>query len=187
MATYNNEWLVSQYKSGKELELFFFWGHRPDKDGIIGKSCLSQWWQAPFIAEEVVYKTAEHWMMAEKARLFGDDPSREKIIQSEKPEAAKRLGRLIKNFDATTWDRRKFDIVIAGNYHKFSQHQALKNFLFSTKEAVLAEASPVDNIWGIGLAATDAAAKNPAEWKGHNLLGYALMEVRNKLKENTQT
>jgi ribA/ribD-fused uncharacterized protein len=187
MATYNNEWLFAKQQLGETVDLFFFWGHHPAKDGSISKSCLSQWWQAAFTVNNVTYKTAEHWMMAEKAKLFGDENTLEKIIQAETPDKAKRLGRLVEDFDSAIWDAHRYDIVVTGNYYKFSQHPQLRNFLFSTKDAVLVEASPVDSVWGIGLAATDPAAQNPLQWQGLNLLGYALMEVRDKLKQNTVT
>ena len=183
MKNYNNNWLIDQYRSGNKPELLFFWGARPNQDGNIGKSCLSQWWQAPFTVADITYPTAEHWMMAEKARLFKDDKTLGQIIQAETPDKVKKLGRLIKNFNAAIWDQHKFDIVVSGNIHKFSQHTALQNFLLSTKEAVLIEASPLDRIWGIGLGESNPAAQNPAEWQGLNLLGYALMQVRDKLSK----
>ncbi|MNY61948.1 hypothetical protein D3C86_1986990 [compost metagenome] len=92
------------------------------------------------------------------------------------------MGRLVKNFNAVIWDQHKFEIVVNGNLHKFSQHDAMKTFLINTKERVLVEASPVDNIWGIGMAADHEHIENPLKWRGENLLGYALMEVRDKLK-----
>ena len=91
-----------------------------------------------------------------------------KIIQSETPEAAKKLGRRVKDFDTAVWERHKFDIVVTGNCHKFSQHTTLRNFLFDTKETVLVEASPLDRIWGIGLGESNPSAQNPGEWQGLN-------------------
>lgn len=96
MATYNNEWLIQKYQSGELIDFFFFWGHKPNKDGSISKSCLSQWWQAAFTIENVTYKTAEHWMMAQKAKLFNDNETLEQIIQSETPRKAKMAGRQVK-------------------------------------------------------------------------------------------
>jgi ribA/ribD-fused uncharacterized protein len=46
---------------------------------------------------------------------------------------------------------------------------------------VLVEASPLDRVWGIGLAADHEAAASPSRWRGRNLLGFALMEVRERL------
>ena len=99
------------------------------------------------------------------------------------PGAAKAIGREVRNFDQQVWERHRFDIVVEGNLGKFGQHEALKEFLLGTSDRILVEASPVDRIWGIGLAADNADAENPNLWKGLNLLGFALMEVRNRLTE----
>ena len=180
--TYNKQWLIQKFPDAGVIPFLFFWGHQPSKDGSITKSCFSQWWVAPFEVEGVRYPTAEHWMMAGKAKLFGDEAALPKIVGAATPAAAKKGGRLVKNFVPDIWDRHKFELVVAGNWHKFSQHRALKDFLLATGDQVLVEASPVDKVWGIGMAGDHPAAKNPASWKGDNLLGFALMEVREKLK-----
>lgn len=108
----------------------------------------------------------------------------EKILAAKSPAEAKKLGRKVRNFDPKIWGENCFDIVCEGNYHKFSQHEDLKEFLLNTKDRVLVEASPVDNIWGIGMAQDHDHAENPRLWKGSNLLGFALMEVRNRLKKD---
>ncbi len=120
-------------------------------------------------------------MMAEKARLFGDSEIREKILRSGSPGAAKQLGREVRGFDQDIWERERFDIVVKGNVQKFSQNQELGKFLIDTKKRILVEASPVDRIWGIGLDATSEFANVPSKWRGLNLLGFALMEVRDYL------
>lgn len=178
---YSNQWLIEKYKTKEKVKFLFFWGHQPAKDGNVTQSCLSQWWHAPFILDNVTYKTAEHFMMAEKARLFNDANVLEHVLKSNSPADAKKLGRTINSFNPDIWDQKKFDIVVSGNYYKFSQHEDLKAFLLNTKDRVLVEASPVDKIWGIGMAADNPNIENPLMWKGENLLGYALMSVRNKL------
>ena len=175
---YAIQWLESQ----SAIEYLFFWGHQPSKDGSIIKTCMSQWWKAEFTEEAVVYKTAEHYMMAQKAKLFNDMEVFEKIIAKESPKDVKDLGRQIKNFDAALWNANKYQIVKQGNYMKFSQNESLKQFLIQTKNKILVEASPVDAIWGIGLAEDSPKAKNSIEWRGENLLGFALMEVRDEIK-----
>jgi len=120
--------------------------------------------------------------MAEKARLFDDSKIIDKIVNAKTPAEAKKLGRLVNNFDAAKWDLHKFEIVVNGNLHKFNQNQNLKEFLLNTNDRVIVEASPVDPIWGIGLATDHPHVENPILWKGENLLGFALMEVRDLLK-----
>ena len=122
--------------------------------------------------------------MAEKARLFGADEIRSKILATRKPGAAKALGRQIEGFKADVWDKNKYDIVVQGNLQKFSQNDNLRTFLVNTGKRVLVEASPVDKIWGIGLAQDNPKSENPLEWKGQNLLGFALMSVRDILQKH---
>ena len=166
---------------GLEPRFLFFWGHRAPKDGSVTKSCFSQWYEAPFTLGGEHHQTAEHFMMAEKARLFGDEAIRRRILASRTPAEAKKLGREIAGFDETVWLRERFRVVVAANLGKFGQNVALRDFLLQTGDRVLVEASPVDSIWGIGLAADHDDAPRPARWPGLNLLGFALMEVRARL------
>jgi ribA/ribD-fused uncharacterized protein len=176
------EALVSQRALGATPKYLFFWGHQPSPDGRIGKSCFSQWFDSPFTLGDIIYATAEHFMMAEKARLFADEAVRARILAARTPAEAKKLGRLIAGFDEARWLKARFEIVVNGNLAKFSQNPALGEFLLNTGERVLVEASPVDAIWGIGLAADDPRASEPARWPGLNLLGFALMAVRCRLR-----
>ena len=175
--------LIRLVQSGVRPNFLFFWGHQPLPNGEIGKPCLSQWWPAPFEVDGTRYPTAEHFMMAEKARLFGDEETRGRILASSHPRDAKRLGREVRGFEEQPWEEARSELVVRGNRAKFGQNPPLREFLVGTRDRVLVEASPVDRIWGIGLAADDPAAGSPERWKGLNLLGFALMEVRRLLQE----
>jgi hypothetical protein len=168
--------------SGTNLKYVFFWGHAPASDGTITKSCFSQWWDAPFEVGGFRYQTAEHYMMAAKARLFGDMETFHRILNATHPKQAKDLGRGVTCFNERTWLEHRFEIVIAANEAKFRRNSKLSKFLLSTGDRILVEASPVDNVWGIGLAANDANASSPQNWQGLNLLGFALMDVRERIR-----
>lgn len=176
---YSIDWLLAHMAGGSRPDFLFFWGHRGKPDRVT-KACFSQWWPAGFTVDGLHYPTTEHWMMAEKARLFGSDAIAAQILREAEPKAVKALGRKVEGFDAATWDARKMDIVVAGNTHKFGQNPALRDFLLATGDQVLVEASPVDPVWGIGLAADHPDAATPARWRGENLLGFALMRVRDR-------
>jgi ribA/ribD-fused uncharacterized protein len=163
------KYTIESIRQSGNTDFLFFWGHQPSKDGSIIKTCMSQWWPAEFEEHGIIYKTAEHYMMAMKAKLFQDENIFEKIVSKTSPKDVKDLGRQIKNFDPEVWDERKYNIVKGGNYHKFSQNKELLEFIRQTRGKVLVEASPVDRVWGIGLAEEDPNAKDPAEWKGENL------------------
>jgi ribA/ribD-fused uncharacterized protein len=178
---FDRDTLLAKVRQGFQLKYLFFWGHQARKDGKIGKQCFSQWWPSPFEIAGIVYPTAEHYMMAEKARLFGDHETCEKILSASRPDVAKKLGRTVQGFDEQVWSQHCFAIVVQGNEAKFRQNEDLKEFLLETKDRILVEASPVDRIWGIGLAEDDPNAAHPEKWRGFNLLGFALMKVRSRL------
>lgn len=170
--------LSTRMAAGERFEFVFFWGHSVPKDGSIAKTCFSQWYPAPFTVDGTTYATAEHWMMAGKARLFGDDEMLAEIIAAPNPQTAKVLGRQVRNFDDATWSANARRIVTEGNVAKFEQNPALMEFLLSTGSAVIVEASPRDCTWGIGLGQDNPKAQHPDTWRGRNLLGFALMDVR---------
>lgn len=175
---YDKDWLMSEFEAGAAIKYICFWGHTPGKDEVIGKECFSQWYPASFSVNGIEYKTAEHWMMAQKALLFDNPEIYRRIIATNKPGEVKELGRQITGFDELIWNEEKYGIVRLGNIHKFNQHPALKAFLLSSPDRVLVEASPVDKIWGIGISKDDGHIADPNAWPGQNLLGFALMEVR---------
>jgi len=148
-------------------QLVLFWSGWP-----------SQWTPATFVVDGETYSSAEQFMMCGKARLFGDEPSRQAILATSNPREQKRLGRAVRPFDQTRWQAACQDIVYAGNLAKFQQNAGLRALLLATGARTLAEASPLDAIWGIGVSASDPRALDPARWRGQNLLGQVLMRVR---------
>ena len=135
---------IEKFQRKEKLDFLFFWGHTV-KDEIT-KACFSQWFPCKFVDNGVVYKTAEHYMMAAKARLFDDNEILELILEAHSPNEAKSLGRKVKNFNSEIWDYHKYQIVIQANQLKFSQNQDFKEFLLSTEDKVIVEASPYDKI-----------------------------------------
>lgn len=175
--------LLAITRQGGKPKYLLFWGHTPATPDAIDKSCFSQWYPASFAVDGFSYATAEHYMMAQKAELFGDAVVAERIRAARTPGEAKALGRQVRGFDEARWLAERFELVVRGNAAKFSQQAACRDFLLATGERVLVEASPLDPIWGIGLAAEHPHSQNPAQWQGLNLLGFALMRVRQMLRE----
>ena len=144
---------------------------------------LGNWYFSPFIKNEIRFINNEQYFMWEKQQLF--DPTNvaleKNILASAHPAEIRQLGRLVQNFNQTVWDANKFELMKRGLLEKFSQNTALKNALLDTNAAILVEASPYDTIWGIGLNELDAKVK---KWRGENLLGKALMDVRSLLSSS---
>jgi len=163
------------------VKFLFFWGHQPERDGSIGKGCLSQWWPCSFVADGQEFASAEHYMMWRKALLFEDLAVASRVLTASSPGEAKALGREISGFSESAWVSSRLGIVVAGNLAKFGQDTALRSYLVGTGSRVLVEASPLDRVWGIGLTADDPRAVDSSSWLGLNLLGEALMEVRSRL------
>lgn len=178
---YNIEELRKAHNAGQKFKYLFFWGHTPPSDGSINQSCFSQWWKCEFTVEGKHYSCTEQYMMAEKARLFNDSEMEAAIMNAKHPKQMKAYGRAVKNFDNKVWEHNCYDIVKRGNWAKFSQNPQLGDFLKTTKNRILVEASPLDRIWGIGMGKADPHVENPVKWRGRNLLGFALTEVRDQL------
>ncbi len=149
---------------------------------------FSQWDESDFELDGIEYGCAEKYMMAEKARLFEDEETLEMIMDTDDPRQQKKLGRLVDGFDLKVWQDeddnympRCWNIVWRGNMAKFSQNLGLLQQLLATKGTALAEASPYDRIWGIGLAEGDPGCHYREAWRGRNYLGEVLTNVREQL------
>jgi ribA/ribD-fused uncharacterized protein len=172
--------LLDYVNQGKQPGFVFFWGHT-SKQTVLNKTCLSQWYETTFSIDQKLYPTAEHFMMAAKARLFADFLAEGKILKANNPGLAKGLGRKVQGFDSKRWFAHRTEIVVQANLAKFGQNPTLKKYLLGTGTKILVEASPVDKIWGVGLAEDNPDIYNPNKWQGLNLLGFALMQVRDQL------
>ena len=171
---WDKNWILRLGESRPELLLFY--SHKFTDE--ITETCLSQWYPCRFEVDGVTYTSAGQYMMAEKAKLFGDNKTRTEILNTSNPGKCKVLGQKVKNFSKAVWDENKENIVMKGSNAKFMQNSALRTFLLSTGDKVLVEASPTDRIWGIGLGKNNPDALDPTKWRGKNLLGFTLMNTR---------
>lgn len=159
----------------------FFWNIGDTSH--IHEGCFSQWWPCNFQDASGWFTSAEQYMMAMKASLFSDNDVLRRIKGETNPAVIKRLGRMVQGFDSKVWNDNRYTIVVNANDLKFSQNESLKQYLLSTGDKVLVEASPYDHIWGIGLNKTDERRFDQKQWKGQNLLGFALMNVRTQIRQ----
>ena len=178
--------LLDRILQGASVEYLFFWVHQPSPDGKVTASCLSQWWPCEFTDGDLRYCCAEQFMMAAKARCFHDEFTQHRILAENDPAAIKKLGRQVRNFSPVLWNEKKCAIVIEGISSSSCRKLPYEIFLLTTGDMVMVEASPSDCIWGIGLRRDDPDSREPEKWRGENLLGFALMEVRDLLRANTE-
>lgn len=153
--------------------------HNPDEEN----GYLSNWYLSTFSVNDIMFSSMEQYMMYQKAVLFQDEETAEKILDTEDVAEIKKLGRSVRNYNDMVWNGVRQIIIYQGLLEKFRQNDVLESQLLSTKEAVLAECAVKDRIWGIGLSMKDDSRFFMEEWKGQNLLGFALMEVRKKLRQ----
>lgn len=159
-----------------------FWGDWP-----------SNWYPAKIIIKQdgktIRFDNTEQYFMWVKAKTFGDDEMAEQIrIKGKDPKVAKELGRMVRNYDDKVWNEKRYDVMVEANKYKYSQNPGLKEKLLhnTLRDKGFVEASPYDTIWGIGLAKQNADADDESKWRGQNLLGKALDEVRDWLSKQDE-
>ena len=146
------------------------------------ESPFSNFYPCLFEIDGIKFNCSEQCMMYGKAKLFNDDEIAEKILGESSPRKIKAYGRKVKDFDDKTWTENRVAIVHRALKAKFGQNPDLLETLFKTGNTLLVEASPSDKIWGIGLSQDNPLALNKSTWKGLNLLGQILTDVRDELR-----
>lgn len=159
--------------SNKKIVCF----HNPDE----GNGYLSNWYPSKFEINHITFSSMEQYMMYQKACLFEDQTIADEVLETDNPGKIKALGRKVSGYDDLIWSGIRQIIVYNGLIEKFSQNEDLRKLLLATGNAVLAECAVMDRIWGIGLGMSDDDRFDLHKWKGQNLLGFALMEVRRQV------
>lgn len=152
--------------------------HNPEEEN----GFLSNWYVSKFEVDGRMFSSMEQFMMYRKAICFVDEAVAEQILKTDDVARIKELGRMVSGYNENIWNGMRQLIVYEGLVAKFSQNEALKERLLQTGDALLAECAVYDRIWGIGLSMKDEKRFDISQWRGENLLGYALMMVRNKIK-----
>lgn len=165
----------------EDKKYLFFWGHT-EKGNEVTKACLSQWYPSYMVIDGYHYWNVEQYLMAEKARIFGDEETLSKIWQTQDPKEVKKLGRAVKGYVDEVWVAKRKEVSLKANTEKFRSNRLLSKFLYETGDSILVEASPYDDVWGIGYDQNKAPMIPEERW-GQNLLGQVLMEVRAHLKD----
>ncbi len=157
------------------MEIICF--HNPEEEN----GYLSNWYLSDFSIDGIKFSSMEQYMMYKKAVCFGDKDMANKILATDDVAEIKAFGRLVANYNESYWNGVRQIVVFEGLTAKFSQNEDLKAKLKATDNSILAECAVKDRIWGIGLSMNNPDRLQIDKWKGQNLLGYALMMVRERL------
>ncbi len=152
--------------------------HNPDEEN----GYLSNWYISEFKIDSIKFSSMEQYMMYKKAIVFNDNKIAKEILETKDVSKIKALGRQVSNYNDTYWNGVRQIIIYKGLLEKFSQNKDLKKRLLNTGNDILAECAVQDKIWGIGLSMKDVNRWDMEKWRGENLLGFALMMVREELQ-----
>ena len=162
--------------AGKELDAVFF--HLPTEP----HGFLSNWYPSPFELDGVRFTSAEQYIMYRKCEIFGDAASARAVLATENPKKQQAIGRKAKGYVGSVWEGTRQTVAVRGLLAKFSQNGDLKRLLLDTGDAWLVECAHRDVVWTCGARLNEEERFDAAEWRGQNLLGFALMEVRSILR-----
>lgn len=156
--------------------------HNPDES----YGFLSNWYLSDFTVDGIKFSSMEQYMMYQKAVVFKDKDIASQILKTNDVARIKDFGRQVSNYNDSVWNGMRQIVIYKGLLEKFRQNEKLKKALLDTGDDILAECAVSDKIWGIGLSMKDSNQNDIKRWKGQNLLGFALMLVRNELRESAK-
>lgn len=183
---YTVDKIKDNVSKGEHTGVFGFWGTRSETQK---EKSFSNFYKAPMTVilhdgRTHKFECNEQYFMYRKALTFEDYEALEKILVSGlKPKDYKDLGRQVKNYDEVKWWYERYQAMLDGLRYKYTQNKVLNDYLLSTSDLVLVEASPYDRIWGTGVGKNNPNWEDPNAWQGTNYLGFALMELRDELRE----
>lgn len=133
-----------------------------------------------YAGEKHRFFCTEQAFMWAKAMKFGDRSAAAKILAADTPPLCKAYGREVENYVEGEWEAVRYGIMRDVNLEKYRQNPGLREKLLDPKfdGKTFVEASPYDRIWGVGFRQDDPAIDDERNWKGRNLLGKAITEVR---------
>ena len=104
-----------------------------DKYAFFYTEWPSNFFRAPFTYKGQNFFCSEQAFMWEKAIKFDDQATAKKILAASTPMEAKNLGREVKNYVDSEWDKVRFDVMYEVNLAKYSQNEDIKRRLLDKK------------------------------------------------------
>lgn len=160
---------------GKAHPAIFF--HKPDEP----YGFLSNWWIAPFDLEGIRFCSTEQYIMYKKCEMFGDTSAARAVLATDDPAQQQQIARNAKGYNDVVWKGVRQVVAMRGLVEKFAQNTDLLKQLQDTGDSYLVECAISDKAWACGISLYDKARFDISNWKGSNILGFALMEVRSML------
>ena len=161
----------------KDVEVVFF--HLPTEP----YGFLSNWYHSSFVLDGVQFTSTEQYIMYQKSIAFGDIVSAKAVLATDDPRTQQDIGRHVKGYTANVWAGMRQLVAVRGLYAKFSQNEELKKKLIDTGDAWLVECAHYDTTWACGIRLNEDERFDTSKWRGQNILGFSLMEVRDALKK----
>lgn len=146
------------------------------------RGIFSNFQRCNLVYEGLTFPTTEHAFMWAKAKFFSDKNAMLKILKTDDPLEAKNIGREVKGYNDDQWNAVRYQFMLDINKIKYQLNPGLAKELLKTGTKTLVEANPRDTIWAVGLHAHSREILDSSKWKGLNLLGKLLMEIRDELR-----
>ncbi len=150
---------------------------------------LSMKWVVEIEFNGTMYNSAQQALYAEIAKGFNDQENLNRIMLADTPDAIDySLENVPGDADVNEprWNDLTKQFIYDINIAKYNQYPELTERLLQTKSAMLGAYIPDDNLIGIGISLDNVLSKNPINWTGQNLLGKALMDIREKIRSDRE-
>lgn len=144
---------------------------------------LSNWYMSDFIEDGRLYTSVEQYLMYGKAVVFKDEEMQQAILATHDVSEIKQYGRQVKGYNETVWNGLRQLVLYRGLVLKFSQNEELRQKLIATGNKMLVECARTDKIFSCGISIKDPMRLDMSKWSGKNLLGFALIDLREQLKK----
>ncbi len=174
---FNSEKHHDTLKIGGQTACAVFF-HKPEEP----HGYLSNWYPSPFDLDGMRFTSTEQYIMYRKCMAFGDEKSAAAVMTTNDPAKQQEIGRYAENYIDSAWKAMRQSVATVGLLEKFRQNEELRNKQLDTGDAYLVECAHLDKAWACGRGLDENERFDASLWTGSNILGFALMEVRNMIR-----
>ena len=151
--------------------------------GFFGElSPLSNFHPNKFMYAGIEYKSSEQLIQHQKAKLFRDIPTAEKIMAAKTPLECKKFSCEITNYDHEKWKSEACIHCEEGIKAKFMQNSGIRSYLLNTGSKRLVKCCN-DRLWGNGVPLHEEKCLSPSHWHAQGILGEILENTRSNIRD----